>query len=241
MKEELFYQMDQLEDCHWWFVGRKLIIEQIIRKSIKQGVAPAILDVGCGTGGMLKMLNKYGEVVGYEPNRVAARMAQTKDFVIYQDNQNILQDKQTYDLVTCFDVLEHVNNEREFINEISLYTKKDGYLLITAPALNILWSDHDVIHHHFKRYTKRTLKQLFPKNRYKIEYCSYFNFFLFPVVLVIRLIHKILHKKGSNMNSEPKLVNYILRKIFISERIFMKNKISLPFGVSLVILVKKLT
>ena len=118
-----------------------------------------------------------------------------------------------------------------------------GYLLVTVPADQFLWSEHDEINHHKRRYTLKTLHQVITNSGYTIKYSSYFNFWLFPIVAGIRLIKKILLLKKNNipnsdLNLPHKIVNRILTLLFASES-YLISKIAMPFGVSIILIAEK--
>jgi SAM-dependent methyltransferase len=155
-------------------------------------------------------------------------------------------DSKSMDMVCAFDVIEHIEDHEKAISEVYRILKENGYIYLTVPAFNFLWSNHDEINHHFRRYKLKDLKKILKENGFTIEYCSYFNFFLFLPILFTRLISKVLTIKknevGTNSDFEKfnsRLLNKFLYKIFLSESFLLKRKMKLPFGVSAVIIGKK--
>jgi SAM-dependent methyltransferase len=155
-----------------------------------------------------------------------------------QINIHALVSNETYDLVCAFDVIEHVADDYLACSEMKRVCKTGGIVLVTVPAFSSLWSHHDVINHHFKRYKTNELKQLFSKNG-EIQFLSYFNSWLFIPIWLIRTISNkfpnLFKRDGSGSDhSMFKLgfLNTVLYYLFLSENAFLKNKISLPFGVS---------
>ena len=205
-----------------------------------------IFDAGCGTGGNLLMLSEYGNVHAIELNEGARSFAQQKVTVpsikIYEGAlpyaiPDEIREKR-FDLIVLFDVLEHIENDSETLQELFLLLKKNGYLFITVPALPFLWSEHDEKHHHYRRYTKAGLQGIISQDGFKIKKLSYFNSFLFPIILAVRLWNKMLKKKHDDLVQPSPLVNYLLTKIFAIERFFI-GRFSFPVGVSLFAVAKR--
>lgn len=231
--EKYFY----LEREHWWFKARNLILETHISSLIKNKNIK-ILNVGAGTGYTSVMLSKFGDVKSIEYNKKCCEIVSKKTNLVVEqgDIRNINYDSNTFDLVTAFDVIEHIDDDVKAIQEIYRVTKKNGLIITSVPAFNFLWSDHDEINHHYRRYTKKSFNILFVNLKLEQKYCTYFNFFLFPLIFLIRIFSRIKKKKViksdfENYNSSS--IDKILFKIFSSEAFFLKNNINLPFGVSL--------
>jgi SAM-dependent methyltransferase len=150
-----------------------------------------------------------------------------------------------YDLILMLDVLEHLDDDAQALLKLDLRLKPGGWLLITVPAYQFLWSEHDDINHHKRRYVLKGLKQVVSQAGYSIYYGSYFNTFLFPIVAGVRIVKKILQISNSTGNSNdlllpPKPVNQFLSLLFASER-YLMDQLSLPFGVSVLLLARKNT
>jgi len=112
-------------------------------------------------------------------------------------------------------------------------------LLITVPAYNFLWSAHDEMHHHKRRYTRKQLKELILKNGLTIKYSTYFNTLLFPIVYSVRLVGKLINKiQPPDVNTPSPVINWILQHFFQLE-IPLLNMTTLPFGVSILVIAEK--
>ena len=110
--------------------------------------------------------------------------------------------------------------------------KSGGHFLITVPAFQLLWSKHDENHHHKRRYTKREIVSLLNEAGFEVQFASYFNFFLFPLALVGRML-------GQTGAGKPNaLLNFLFEKIFSFEKNLLKF-ISLPIGLSIIAVAKK--
>jgi len=243
----LYQQMRDLEDRHWWFVGRRAIVSSLLRNSALPKDA-RILDLGCGTGGNLAMLAKFGEVIGAELDESAAALARERDVapIVRGKLPNDLPlDAGAFDCVTLLDVLEHIEDDRATLETVNTLLAPEGLLLITVPAFHFLWGPHDEAHHHQRRYRAKGLRRLLKDTGYEITTLSYCNTWLFPVAALVRLLRRYFPGggAGAELSLPPAPVNALLAAIFSSERYLLRCglKNGLPFGVSLVVLAKKLS
>ncbi len=236
MKIEQYHKMALEQNYHWWFEGRKKIINTFIKKfSIHK--SSKILDIGAGTGSNINILNKYGKLEILEPNDVAINYLQKKNPTLKITKGKCPEDlnfKDKFDLICLFDVLEHIENDAQTINKLHYLLNAGGRIFITVPSYKFLWTKHDEEMKHFRRYSKKQLKKLFINN-FSLEYLTHFNTILFPAALIDRLIKKIIYLKSKNKNS---FLNYIFYKIFSIESFLLKF-INFPFGLSMLIVVKK--
>lgn len=138
-------------------------------------------------------------------------------------------------------MIEHIKNDKIIIKKLLGSLKINGYLFITVPAFQILFSSKDEALHHYRRYNICSLKRLIKNKKFKIVKLCYFNFFLFPLISFLILVCKILKIKFINkVETVPiNIINYIMYKIFSFER-FLLTKINFPFGLSLLMIVKKI-
>ena len=222
---------------HWWFQSRRAIMEYIFWKKLTKKDLK-ILSVGCDTGAELEHLSYFGRVTGIDIDPEAILFCRLKGFEVIQSDvlaSNLK--KESFDIIVAMDVIEHIQDDVKAISALKNLLKKDGKLLITVPALPCLWSsfDEEGDYPHFRRYTKKTLTNLFRMQNLIIEKISYYNFFLFPLALIARLSNQSF---ASQMNSSNKFKNTLLRSIFSFEKYFL-SWMSFPTGVSLVAVCRK--
>lgn len=244
MEAHIYEDMAKMENHLWWFVGRRNIINSTLKNYISNDKDLKILEVGCGTGGNFSVLKNYGDVTGLEPSPHAAKFLEKHDDVVIKTGglpAEGLFEKESFDVIVAFDVVEHLKHEKECLSSLLQYLKPGGKFIVTVPAFKFLWSSHDISHHHFRRYSKPELKSLLKDNGLKITMLSYFNSLLFPVGLSLRLMDKYskgMAKVGSEDAPPSPLLNSILTKIFSFEGILLKI-LRFPFGMSLIAVTKK--
>lgn len=255
MKQEYYRHYYHAERNHWFFLARNKIIMDYIRQLLgggKGGEPLKILNVGVATGYTSVLLKEFGEItsIEYEESAYAFVMEHVEDIGLrlgsilelpFEDN--------SFDLVCAFDVVEHVMEDKLAVAELKRVCKNDAHVVITVPAFMSLWSNHDEINHHIKRYRQGEILKLFndPDN---IEFSGYFNFWLFPLVWIFRKLNNLLsasngiYENGEVRSdlavmSKPGMVSKLFYKIFASEgRRILKGK-AFPFGVSILTSWKK--
>jgi SAM-dependent methyltransferase len=245
LEAQFYIEYAILEDKHWWFIGRRRIIEKILNY-VNFGNNPDILEVGCGTGGNLSMLSKYGNIYALESNERAIEIANNRGITKVEKGSlpdNIPFKGQKFDLIVMFDVLEHIEDDLETLRILKRSLKPYGKLLLTVPAYQFLWSHQDDICNHKRRYIRRDLEQLINKAGFSILYSTYFNTILFPIVVIVRMFKNVIRSAVGNIikiydegdfKIRSKTLNRLLIKIFSFER-HMIPWIVFPFGVSIML------
>ncbi len=242
MESPLYAEMAQVEGTHWWFRGRrKIILSMLTRFAPKRG---PLLDVGMGTGLNAALFAKLGFAVdGLESAPEAITIAKEvapNVRVIESSFPSSVVPANHYAVVTMLDVLEHLQNDTEALHEVARVLAPNGIVLITVPAFSFLWSKHDELAHHYRRYRRHELSARLREAGLEPQFVSYYNFFLFPAIALVRLATKALgiRKEGSDFSATPALLNGVLSALFGAER-FLLRLIPLPFGVSVVAVAKK--
>lgn len=243
MNPEAYERMASLEDRHWWFLARRGIVAKIIA-GLKLPQRARILDAGCGTGGNLAMLCNFGEVEAVEMDDGARALAAAKELATVSSGN--LPDAlpfqgAEFDLITLLDVLEHVADDEAALESLSGLLRPGGYLVMTVPAFSFLWSEHDEIHRHYRRYRKRELEDKVGQAGMDVVYASYFNTLLFPLVAAVRMAGRLLkRRKGGDLAMPGRWANRLLYSVFASERALL-GRMRLPFGVSLLLVARKVS
>lgn len=236
----------QLEDRHWWFKGRREIMLTILRRYL--ATEAVIVEIGCGTGGNLRELAKtYPNIFGVEIDPYATGHAKERATVpVYEgDYRDILRPRwHDIDAVIMADVIEHVENDQEFVHSAFDNLKPGAYMLITVPAHSFLWSAHDVALQHYRRYSKSGLLNVLLSNgKAELVMFTPFNTMLFPLISLIRLIQGFFVTKQRHHKSDLKgytpLLNTLLYKLFRIEAFFIKHSLRMPFGCSYLALIRK--
>jgi SAM-dependent methyltransferase len=236
MEREAFRAMAATENEHWWFVGRREIIRSLIETRIGVRGGLRILEAGCGTGGNLALLREYGDLAAFEYDdnaRAHARLVSGIDVMPGALPDGIDHITGPFDLIALLDVLEHVEQDRAAVRALAGRLSAGGAMIVTVPALQFLWSEHDTMHHHHRRYSRSLLVETLQAGGLKVEYVSYFNSFLFPAALVQRLVSRIAGDIAGDPNAMPPApLNRVLAKVFACERAVLK-RMRLPVGLSL--------
>jgi ubiquinone/menaquinone biosynthesis C-methylase UbiE len=249
MQADYYREYYSLERTNWWFLARKKILQDQIRKLFSNKKDLKILNVGAALGASTIMLQEFGEVTSIEYNKECC------DFVNETLHLNFIQGSITelpfkeneFDLVCAFDVVEHVEDDKTAVSELHRVCKPGGYTFTTVPAFKTLWSEHDVINEHVRRYKMSNYLALFKGANAKIQFRSYYNSFLFPPVAVFRIISAALKGKATgkkprsdNSKISNRFISASLLRIFKSETFFLKRGIRFPAGISLMVISRKL-
>jgi len=242
MEQHTYGIMNDVEGKHWWFVGRRAILEEFLRIIIPHQKAekPKILDVGCGTGANLEMLAQFGASEGVDVSDDALEFCKAKGLKVHKGLAESLPfEDESFDVVTALDVVEHLDDDVSGLKEMHRVLKTGGKTLIFVPAFMWLWGVQDDISNHRIRYTKKQIVERLEKAGFTVERATYANWTFFAPILAGRTLMKITGiKPESENNVNVSALNGIFGKIFSSERLWLK-KFDFPFGVSIVITARK--
>ncbi|HWH17181.1 MAG TPA: class I SAM-dependent methyltransferase [Allosphingosinicella sp.] len=239
MERVVYDRMAELDGLHWWYRARREILARLIERRIALPSGARILEIGCGTGHNVLMLKRFGEVDAIEIDPAARALASERlgkpvgasplpELPGVEDG--------AYDLVAILDVLEHVEADREALASIARKLKPGGRILITVPAHPWMWSAHDEVNHHRRRYTRKTLRKVIAEAGLKLDMMSWFNSLLFPLAAAARLAGRVTGKEDSDDRLPPAPVNKLFEFLFGLERHAI-GRVSLTPGVSLAAIV----
>ncbi len=227
MDDDAYRKMKNVEDAHWWFRARRRILGYTLKKLNLPDDA-RLLEAGCGSGGNLAMLARHGKVSAFESDKSSLLLAEHRgrdlpvrvlggslpNDVPYQD--------ELFDAVLLLDVLEHISEDGAALLALRKKLKPGGVIIVTVPAFMFLWSEHDTLHHHFRRYRTKQLASLAREAGFVSIRISYFNSILFPLVAIFRIAMRLgLRKGGDDLALPSPLVNRVLEAVFAFERFFI--------------------
>lgn len=238
MEPAAYRKMAETEDRHWWFCGRRAVADTVIR-SLGLPDDASILEIGAGTGGNIEMLSRYGNVTAVEMDEAARAIALEKTgmhFLAGHLPDALPEFDRKFDLVCMFDVLEHVEKDRAALEAITGLLAPGGRLVLTVPAHQWLWSHHDEVLHHFRRYSRAGLADLLQDTGYGVRRLTFTNSALFPAAAAARFLDKALSKDRQSASSgsdiPPGAANAAMKALFRSERHILRQ-VDLPVGLGL--------
>lgn len=241
MLEHEYERMFRNEDSYWWYVSRRELVVDLVRK-LPLGPSPRFLDIGCGTGATAAALRQFGMVTGVDMSTTALKCCQTRSV------SNVLQAKAEWlpiedgsiDVIVATDVLEHLDDDVAAVREFRRVLKPGGHAVLTVPAYQFLWSEHDVALMHKRRYVSDMLRKAVEAGGLRVEKMTYALGFLLPLALV-RLLKK---KPPSDKPPEamitpvPAWLNASLVRFQRFETALLR-RMNLPWGLSVVAVVRK--
>ena len=235
MEREVYEAMAEHDERHWWYRARRQVVAELIRRKVPLPKVAKLLEIGCGTGHNLPMLGEFGQVDALEVDPIARGMAEKRlGRTVLSSPLPALEGvpDDTYDMVAALDVVEHIPDDKAALEGISRVLKPGGKLLMTVPAHQWMWSAHDVVNHHQRRYSKRDFKRLVNESPLKLESIGYLNSLLFPLAMAQRLASKLTGKEDANLAPPAEPINQVLERVFALERRVI-GRIPLPPGLSL--------
>src|SRR3569832_1372783 len=232
----------QVEDTHWWYVGRRRIIRSLVERICARLKNPRILDVGCGTGANLKMLADYGAAEGGDISPQAVEFCRERglDSIKLGAAEQLPYENDAFELVTALDVIEHLDDDIAGLREMRRVLRRDGRVLLFVPAFMFLWGVQDEVRNHRRRYTLPSLVKAVEEAGFAVEWSCYANISFFLPVLLVR---SVMRWQGMKTSTEYGIIisqmNGPFSQLFAAERFIVGGR-RLPFGVSAVCIARRL-
>lgn len=246
MDQQLIRAMLDVDEYHWWYRGRR----EIIRVELGRLPLPAdgvVLDAGCGSGRTLQELRRYGTVHGIELNEEAAAVARGRGDgeVVIGRLEELPYADGTFDLITCLDVIEHTPDDVVTLRELLRVTKPGCWLLLTVPAYPALWSAHDDANHHFRRYTRASVRAACAGAGWDVTRTTSFNSLLLAPAAAVRIAQRRRGSRNGGVSADadlqlgPTWLNGVLVRPLIAEARWLSRGRTLPAGLSLLAVLRK--
>jgi SAM-dependent methyltransferase len=237
LEQHAYREQFELEDTHWWFAGRRAVIWALLGRS-GTAVNPRLLDAGCGTGRNLLEFGALGTAQGVDSSPEAIEFCRRRgvEAVLEGQIERLPFASATFDLILVTDVLEHLPDDRAALRELRRVAAPEGRMLATVPAYRMLWSQHDVAHHHFRRYTLRTLRERLRASGWEPMAWSYFNTALLPPIAAVRLLGRrrpAREGERPDLKLTPAVLNRLLTQPMRLEAALIGRGVRLPVGVSI--------
>lgn len=235
MERIVYQQMAELDERHWWYRARRKVLAELIRREVQPPPNAKILEIGCGTGHNLAMLGEFGHVDGLELDEEARsiserRLGRTVMSAPLPELAGV--PARHYDLIGAFDVIEHIDDDAAALASIATRLKPGGKFVMAVPAHQWMWTAHDVVNHHKRRYSKQRLKRLIEASPMALTKIGYFNSLLFPLAVAERAASKLRGKEDADVGLPPAPLNLTFETVFAAER-YLVGRLPLPPGLSL--------
>ncbi|MHB1843681.1 MAG: class I SAM-dependent methyltransferase [Deltaproteobacteria bacterium] len=244
MNAELIDEMARREESHWYFRSRRHILKALLSEISPRG---PILDVGSGTGGNAEFLRPFGEVIGVDRSILAARGASVRGYssAIVADGHRLPFPHGACPTVSCFDVLEHMDDDRAAVSELARICAPGGFVVATVPAYQWLWSKHDLTLGHRRRYRRHQVKELLEASGLRVRRLTYCLFGAFLPAIGVRLTQRALSGPfPSEATTDldrfwiPRSVNDAIASLLSREADWVARR-DLPVGLSIFVVGEK--
>jgi SAM-dependent methyltransferase len=241
MDRIVYDRMAAHDSHHWWYRARRDILADYVARTAALPKGARILEIGCGTGHNLPMLAAFGEVDAIEIDEAARAIASERlgkpvGTAPLPELSGV--ERGSYDMIAVLDVVEHIDDDVGALKAMADALKPDGKILITVPAHPWMWSAHDVVNHHKRRYTKSTLDAAIRAAGLTHNGLRWFNSLLFPVAAATRLFGKLTGKDDSDDSPPAKPINAALERVFGLER-YLVGRVPLTPGLSIITLASR--
>ena len=237
MDRDYELQTHRAEDRHWWYRGRRTVLSRVIA-DLGLPRPARVLDAGCGSGRNMVELAQLGAVTGVELSKTSVSLARARLLGDVVEGSVLAMpfDPDSFDLAVSLDVIEHLDEDVEALRELRRVVAPGGALLVTVPAYEWLWSGHDEINHHHRRYTRRSLQRVAEQAGWKQTRTTYFNSLLLPVAIVLRVLDRF-NRRATQSSLDlwvpPAPVNLALEQPLALEAAVIAHGGRIPAGLSL--------
>lgn len=233
----------EVEGSHWWYVGRRKIIAGFLKDIVaKLGRRPEIVDVGSGTGANILLLQEFGDTTGVDVSQDAIDFCRKRglDNVVLGSAEEIPLPDASADVVTAFDVVEHLDDDVACLSEFARVLRPDGRILLFVPAFMFLWGVQDDVSRHRRRYTMPQLLSAVREAGFEVERSTFVNITFFMPILLVRWFMRVTGiRTETELKIGPSVFNRFFAAIFGAESSILRY-VDLPFGVSAVCVARKL-
>jgi SAM-dependent methyltransferase len=237
MDRDYELQTHRAEDRHWWYRGRRTVLNRVI-KDLGLPEHARILDAGCGSGRNMVELSRYGTVSAIElsPASVALARERHAGEVVEGSVLEMPYADASFELAASLDVIEHLEDDVAALRELRRVVAPGGALLATVPAYQWLWSGHDEINHHFRRYTRASLARVGEQAGWREVRTTYFNSLLLPIAILLRVLERFSRRpteSSLDLWVPPEPMNWLLERPLALEAALIARGGRIPAGLSL--------
>ena len=243
MNADEYTNMERVEATHWYYAGKREFARRWLLRARPPRPEDTLLDCGAGTGRFAAEMQAHCRVLALDDHEEALRILRTRfrpEQILSLAGDQVPLPDGSIEYVTALDVLEHVPDDAAVVRGFHRLLKPGGIALVTVPASMALWSDWDVVLHHFRRYHRAQLRALFPADQWELVHLNYTNVPVYPAVWLVRKWRSWFPAKGGAVRSEDKVpgpfVNALLRLAFVPPAYW---SIPFPFGVSLLLVARR--
>jgi SAM-dependent methyltransferase len=238
MDRRVYDRMAEHDSTHWWYRARRDVLADFLTREARLPARARILEIGCGTGHNLPMLAQFGEVDAIEIDPAARAIASERlgkpvGAAPLPELPGV--ERGAYDLVAVLDVIEHIADDVAALAAMRACLRPGGKILIAVPAHQWMWSAHDVVNHHHRRYSKPTLVRAIRAAGLRERGLTYFNSLLFPLAAAARVAGRLTGRDDSDDSPPAAPLNALFERIFRVER-HLVGRVPMPIGVSILTL-----
>jgi len=237
MDRDYELQTHRAEDRHWWYRGRRQVLDRVI-SDLRLSARARILDAGCGSGRNMVELARHGAVSGVELSSASVDLARARNAgeVIAGSVLEMPFAADSFELAVCLDVIEHLADDVGALRELRRVVMPGGLLLVTVPAYQWLWSGHDEVNHHHRRYNSRSLERAAAQAGWEKVRTTHFNSLLLPVAILLRILDRFNRsttESSLDLWVPPQPLNWLLERPMLLEAALIGRGVRIPVGLSL--------